>query len=667
MKFCTLEMKGIRHFTHKKIDFSNGLNIVCGPNESGKSTILDSLLASLIYPSHRKMEAMKQWDASHSEISLTYTTNDHTFTVNRMFQPEHKDVLKGENLRVEDTEDIQSVVEEHTGFSDRTLFENSAVVRQNEMQILQEADSRMKIRDKVRTLLSGVPERSTDEALEFLENEIRKAEQVLKDTNERISAIEKELTEYKGITEEYDDVQTRLEVYERDLARDQSILTGYDILLSYRQAEKEYHDLRKIMESVENCEGYIRKLPIREKELVEELQRDLEELSAQQDALIEEKRVTREHLRTQKNILTEIDDELEAVTPEKGGILNTLTSLFKRSSRSKQEELAGRRVEVSQNVGRLEDTLEQYDEKIIALRKKFSEKGERLERTLEYCKDFQDWTVEMMEAKKQDYESQIIQSLDGRTKEELSQTITAMRTKADDLRAQMIKTHPDLKDRHDIERITIEKEKLAEIITEWEEKIRGLKAQMELLSNKKQKRESLGEELEILKKERKEWAQLTKADSIAHDVITLAYQELKGTFAPELEHRAASIFKRVTKGKYTSITVREEDLEVLVEVPGKREPVPVDVLSQGTKDQLYLSLRIALSELLSGDKNPPMLFDEAFYTFDEERLQEALGVLEELARTTQVIVFTHDEAYTTHGTTITLERNTSEDQSSTSS
>lgn len=650
-------MKGIRHFTHRRIDFSEGLNIVCGPNESGKSTILDSLLASVVYPSYHHIESIKQWDASRSEITLTYQVDSNTFTVNRIFYPGKKETLQGEELLIDDPHEIQTMLEDHTGFSDRTLFENSAVVRQNEMQILQEPDSRMKVREKVRAMLSGVPERSTDEALEFLEKEITEAEAFLKRTEERISVIKTELAEYRGIAGEFKDVETRLAVYERDLARDQSILTGYEILLSYRQAEKEYQKLKSVRESVENCEGYLRKLPIREKELVVELQQDLESLSAQQDKIIQEKRNARETLAEQKVALSVLDDELEGITPENGGLFNKLKAIFSRDSRNKQEELSARRVEISQNVARLEDALEQYDERLSEVKKKFQEKGERLKHTVEYCKDFQNWTVEMMETKKQAYESEIEELLAGQTKEELSRKISTMRTRADDLRARLIKTHPDLKDRHDVERVAIEKEKLAEIITEWKEKIAGLKAQMELLSDKERKRASLSGELKSLTEEQKDKTLQMKADGIAHDVITLAYQELKGRFAPELERRAESIFKRITGGKYTHIRVREEDLEVLVEVPGKREPVPVDVLSQGTKDQLYLSVRIALSELLSGDKNPPLLFDEAFYTFDEERLKEAMGILQDLARNTQVIVFTHDETYLPYGHAIRLKKN----------
>jgi uncharacterized protein YhaN len=48
------------------------------------------------------------------------------------------------------------------------------------------------------------------------------------------------------------------------------------------------------------------------------------------------------------------------------------------------------------------------------------------------------------------------------------------------------------------------------------------------------------------------------------------------------------------------------------------------------------------------------MFDEAFYTFDEDRLQETLKVLQEISRTTQVIVFTHDESYAAYGHPVPL-------------
>jgi len=655
MRFCLLEMKGIRHFSEKNVDFAEGLNIVWGPNESGKTTILDSLMACLLKPSQKEISSLKQWNAPYSEIALTYNVDGETFVITRTLYPTVKDVLKGETLLLEDREEIQEILEEHLGFADRTLFENSTVVKQNEMQILQEEDSRLVVRDRMRGLLSGVPERSTDEALEFLEKSITEAQFFLKRTEERIQSIESELQKHRKIDEELKDAKTRLAVYESDLARDQSLLSGYEILIEYRRAESGYKHFASTMEEIEDLEGYMGKLPIREKELVQELQEELERISGKQDELLVEKRKTREKLTEQKKKLSAIDDELEGVEAEEESVFARLGSLLK-SSRAKKKELSTKRVEVSQDVARLEDLSERYEEQISEWRRRFRERGERLKRLIEQLGEFENWPADMMESKRKEYESKIEEILQGMTREELEQKMLAKREEADIFRASLVKEHPDLKNREDIERISIEKEKLAEIITEWEEKIAGMRARVELLSSETEKQKSLLEELARSKEEMEEKTQQMKADRIARDIITLVYRDLKEKFAPELEKRAEILLSRITRGRYQKIVVDEDDLDVLVKVPEKRKPVNVDVLSQGTRDQLYLSLRIALSELLSGDKHLPLVFDEAFYTFDEDRLKEAFGVLKDIAQTTQVVVFTHDESYTQYGHPIPLRR-----------
>jgi uncharacterized protein YhaN len=101
------------------------------------------------------------------------------------------------------------------------------------------------------------------------------------------------------------------------------------------------------------------------------------------------------------------------------------------------------------------------------------------------------------------------------------------------------------------------------------------------------------------------------------------------------------------------MSIRRVDLDILIGLPDRT--VEVTSLSQGTKDQLHLSLRIALSELLSGGRNLPLLFDESFYTSDEKRLNETFAVLKDIARTTQVILFTHNEDFLQHGNPIILE------------
>lgn len=653
MKFVALELRGIRHFTQKRIEFKDGLNIVHGPNESGKSTILASLLASLLKPTEKERSSLTQWGTARAEIKLTYTAGGHTYCITRVLHPEVRDVLEGET-RVEDPATVQALIEAHLGFTDRALFESSTVVKQNEMQILQEEGARTKIRDRMRTLISGVPQRSTEDALLSLERSIAEATSFLGHAEGRIRSVEGELSEFRGIDEGLTDLQNRLTVYESDLQRDKALYGGYTALLQYRGAEADYRALTSMLEEVENLETYVRKIPVREKELIKELQRELERISTQQDRLIEEKRTKKQELAEQKGKLSTMDDELEGVGVEKESFFDRLSSLFRGSSRARREELASRRVEVSRNVARLEDILEQIEEQLVDLRGKFQIKGEQLRTLMEQCGEYENWTVEMLEKRRDEYEARIGEILKGKTREELEMEISRRREDADKKRMELVKKYPDLKDKKDTERISVEQEKLAEIIEEWGEKIKGLKSQMDVLSSRAQERETLREELRLLTRGVEERSLQKRADEVAHNVIGVVYEELKERFAPELEKRAEAILRRITGGRYDDILVKKEDLEVEVRVPERRELVDVEVLSQGTRDQLYLSLRIALSELLSGDKNPPLLFDEAFSTFDDDRLRETLTILKEMAETTQVIVFTHDESYARYGYAIPL-------------
>jgi uncharacterized protein YhaN len=108
--------------------------------------------------------------------------------------------------------------------------------------------------------------------------------------------------------------------------------------------------------------------------------------------------------------------------------------------------------------------------------------------------------------------------------------------------------------------------------------------------------------------------------------------------------RASELFPRLTHGRYAALEVdygeRDEPVLVCVLRSGKR--VYVDGLSDGTRDQLYLALRIASIERYVANNPPlPLILDDAFVHFDDSRAEAALAVLGELAGKTQVLFFTH--------------------------
>jgi uncharacterized protein YhaN len=66
-------------------------------------------------------------------------------------------------------------------------------------------------------------------------------------------------------------------------------------------------------------------------------------------------------------------------------------------------------------------------------------------------------------------------------------------------------------------------------------------------------------------------------------------------------------------------------------------------LSDGTLDQFYFAVRVALADVLLGDLRPPLLLDDPFRYADDERGQSLHAMLDEIAAERQVIYFTIEE------------------------
>ncbi len=123
---------------------------------------------------------------------------------------------------------------------------------------------------------------------------------------------------------------------------------------------------------------------------------------------------------------------------------------------------------------------------------------------------------------------------------------------------------------------------------------------------------------------------------VALDALDEARAELQRRFAPGITRRAQILFARLTGGRYDRLSLGQE-LSVLAGAQGEdtlRGPL---WRSEGTTDQLYLALRLAVAEELT--PAAPLILDDALVRFDDDRLGLALELLEETAKEKQVILF----------------------------
>jgi uncharacterized protein YhaN len=113
-----------------------------------------------------------------------------------------------------------------------------------------------------------------------------------------------------------------------------------------------------------------------------------------------------------------------------------------------------------------------------------------------------------------------------------------------------------------------------------------------------------------------------------------------------LLQRLGMIFRSLTDGAYSRVVTELDDDNTarlgLIQRDFPEERQSIDQLSEGTRDQLFLALRVAaIEDHLSSAEPLPFIGDDILQTFDDDRALAALRVLAELSRHTQVIVLTH--------------------------
>ena len=130
------------------------------------------------------------------------------------------------------------------------------------------------------------------------------------------------------------------------------------------------------------------------------------------------------------------------------------------------------------------------------------------------------------------------------------------------------------------------------------------------------------------------------AIALALDTLKEADSEIQRRFSPELGKLASEYMSKVTGGRYADVLINR-DFSAQTRLTDESVSHSADYLSAGTLDIMYLAVRLAVCELALPDGEPcPLILDDALVNLDEERLDQAMKLLGEIARERQVILFT---------------------------
>ena len=145
------------------------------------------------------------------------------------------------------------------------------------------------------------------------------------------------------------------------------------------------------------------------------------------------------------------------------------------------------------------------------------------------------------------------------------------------------------------------------------------------------------EDLQDAEEEKEELLSLNKSFNIAKECLERAYEQVKQNISPIFTENLCDIISKISDGRYTNIVFNDDD-GLRVELQNGSY-VPVSRLSVGTIDQMYNSLRLsALNEIT--DESMPIILDEAFAYFDDERLVNILRYLKNNFKENQIIILT---------------------------
>jgi uncharacterized protein YhaN len=131
---------------------------------------------------------------------------------------------------------------------------------------------------------------------------------------------------------------------------------------------------------------------------------------------------------------------------------------------------------------------------------------------------------------------------------------------------------------------------------------------------------------------------------VASEAVQRAIESYREKHEAPVLRRASEVFSNLTLHDYSGLTTTfgSDDKPVLMAVRKAGEKIELDGLSDGTRDQLYLALRLAFIEHHVATVAPcPVIFDDILINFDDTRSLATLQVLNGLAQHTQVLFFTH--------------------------
>ena len=242
-----------------------------------------------------------------------------------------------------------------------------------------------------------------------------------------------------------------------------------------------------------------------------------------------------------------------------------------------------------------------------------------------YLEDLSEF-IQVQKEKKQQLNF-LLNDLNGISYEDAKEKLEAVKEKSSDTQLDF----DALKNRLDF---------LGETITEGKTRISAQKAKAKAEIDSAEDLSQLEIQLKVLSDTINEQKAFCNAIDIAIENLTESFAKVRSSFGSVLEQKSAEIFKGITGGKYIGVNLTKS-FDIGVSIKDSFGSKELDYLSSGTVDQAYLSLKLALIQLMCQDsEHLPIFLDDVLTQYDDKRAKLATQYLKEFSKNYQSVMFT---------------------------
>ena len=678
MKIKNIKVNAYGNIENKDINLEEGINIIHGANESGKSTLLNYIISIFYGISRNKdgkalsdYEKYKPWNSNEFSGRISYKLeNGEKYEIFRDFNKKnpkiYNDKLEDISDRFEtDKKDGSKFFIEQMGI-DKQMYLSTVVSTQEEVR-LDEKNQNMLIQKIANLAGTGEDNVSYKKALIKLQEKIRDEIGTNKTSQKPINIIEKEIVEINNKIVETEKYRNRK--YEIDAEKEQ-------ILSELKELEQQKQILQELQNSMKSEEETKNRLEIREKNRkdniakINELTNQKNTINAESERVQSAKNHLQDIIKGHKENIEKLNSEIEKIANEKeetqekekpsilfivitvvlaialicsiiliknyivSGILGVAliaNIVFYVINKNKQKvNKAKLREKINQEKQYKREKLENQKQQIIAnvnTTEKELEKQEEEEKQVNSELSMLKGQIILLEKNNE------------KITEEIEQDNKAIKEESNKNKQQIIEKYKD-KNINDLLYINDYQNyisKIEETINNNRIRIKGLEIEYNTIVPQLDEKVVLEEKREADKEKLAELREKESIINIAIENLMDAYEEMKTTITPKFTKNLSESIQKISSNKYNKVTINDENGMIIENNRG--EYVEAIKLSTGTIDQLYLALRLSMIDELSKE-NLPIILDESFAYSDNNRLKNMLQYLTSDLNNHQTIIFT---------------------------